>query len=850
MKKCKVIYVLLILWVVPVKMYSQSDYMAQINSIFNIPEWKVTTGVLIDRSPAIVNMKGYNGDSVAVCDTRQWLSVFYRLYASHLNLANFHYNINLISYYPLEYGSNMQIPMGIMYYRYDKIKPNAVQDGLLAVDTINNQIIDISGNNNTPLEIDECFAFSPMADTVLLGRTNRFYFEESLFVSNISKACRDIQINFGDGNGFISMGEHDIVDVIYNTEGEHKIEIKATLDNGFSRSAFAKIFVKEIKSVSSSEVKPDSEPKKYYDNGILAYYGIWYGFDNGKKLKNPILIAAGFDPSDEIRIDNEEDNGGDDYKYLYDVANKASYTFPDGMLYQLRKEGYDIIVYRSANSTKSVIDNGKNLASFIKEKILSEIGSEGNLIVIGASMGGLTARYALTSMGQEHQTSLFISMDSPQLGANVPLGFQYMVKYLTDHLGNAVRYIKTQKEESLDSEAALEMLIYHYWGTQGQIAHCASDRNVYLNNLASIGNFPQNCTTMAISMGSGTGVGQGFSNGATLMQLNPTSIFNLLAFGGTLDILTTLLGLNSSQIVDGLNLEFVVNALPDNTLKDVYKEGLFAYYCIPVVKVHYKWWWALAGIPPIVTITLDCNHSLNLAANTHAVKNTQPLDNAPGSFKRWHNLKDFKDVSNYVPVVEMFRNSRIDPNNDCFIPSFSALSLWESSKVTAHMDIKKYLRNSIDVVALTDNLFRNSGRKVVSPFDYLYIEDKNNFHIFDDNAQGVMSDDMLVAMYDLIHANSNNYSGVLSGIGQIINLSPVPATNYIDVQYNLTNNVNNGEFHIIDLMSQNLSKFSLSGITSGFWQQNISLAGFHSGMYIIKFIVNNTVIDSKIFTVH
>jgi len=56
--------------------FAQTDYQKQMDSIFNIPSSKVTTGLLIDRSPAVISMNGYNGDSVAVCNTKEWLSIF------------------------------------------------------------------------------------------------------------------------------------------------------------------------------------------------------------------------------------------------------------------------------------------------------------------------------------------------------------------------------------------------------------------------------------------------------------------------------------------------------------------------------------------------------------------------------------------------------------------------------------------------------------------------------------------------------------------------------------------------------------------------------------------------------
>ena len=53
-------YVVLLLFVLLNSfVYSQSDYQTQMNSIFNIPANKVTTGVLINRSPDIIEMQNF-----------------------------------------------------------------------------------------------------------------------------------------------------------------------------------------------------------------------------------------------------------------------------------------------------------------------------------------------------------------------------------------------------------------------------------------------------------------------------------------------------------------------------------------------------------------------------------------------------------------------------------------------------------------------------------------------------------------------------------------------------------------------------------------------------------------------
>ena len=51
---------------------------------------------------------------------------------------------------------------------------------------------------------------------------------------------------------------------------------------------------------------------------------------------------------------------------------------------------------------------------------------------MGYSMGGLVARYALAYMEDRninHDTRLYISVDTPHQGANVPVGLQAMFKH-------------------------------------------------------------------------------------------------------------------------------------------------------------------------------------------------------------------------------------------------------------------------------------------------------------------------------------------------------------------------------------------------------------------------------------
>jgi len=87
-------------------------------------------------------------------------------------------------------------------------------------------------------------------------------------------------------------------------------------------------------------------PHPHDKDPYLGMYGIWYRTNEGQvsKLKKPLLIVSGFDPSSRMRIyGNNEESGdnhgynanGDKLVYLYDIANKNNF------LTNLRAREYD-----------------------------------------------------------------------------------------------------------------------------------------------------------------------------------------------------------------------------------------------------------------------------------------------------------------------------------------------------------------------------------------------------------------------------------------------------------------------------------------------------------------------------
>ena len=737
-------------------------YQQAMDKIFSgIPAEKVTTGILIERAPSFVNMFLYEGAHTEITDTcnaSKWKQMYLQLNMAHLNSRKFNYESSIVE---TDYGNKTatgNIPIGIIFYDYNRMDPQALQKGLLSIDTVRGVIRDISGRNEATLKEVTCFAASPMVE-VLQSGTYSFYLEPSLFISNKTHVLDEVSIDFGDGKGFVTLPAGGKVSAHFDKPGFHTLTLKATQKDmiHISHSAF---YVQEAKMslrAGTLGTDPERTPDIYFSNfttgvganEIRAHYGIWYRCNHDNTVRKPFIIVSGYDASDENRIWEDPYDGNDvnEKRYLYHVSNK------NGFLDRLRENGYDIIVYRSTNSTKSIISNAMNLVALIQQ-INNTKTSSNELVIMGASMGGLIVRYALTYMEYQninHKTRLFVSLDSPQNGANIPLGLQHMIASLYDDFNGiitVVEKLKDAKNVMLGCDAAKEMLLYHHTATNinGYTAHCSPNRTTYLNSLASIGNFPQKCQSIAISMGSGTATSQGFSAGQTLLKKNESAVSDVFFLSTAFAILLAE-GITAGIIPPGTNgliaaltqlrWEFEVKAVPDHSSSTIFHEYIKLGPCFHVP--------ILIPLPPFYKDETFCLPVAKLKERTVTVNNTAPLDNAPGSTIGLHNLTEIVK-NDALPNLLSFLNLVIKENNrDGFIPAYSALGL----SVAPHTHLKNYLNANMVKINNNDRYYRNYN-KTVSPFDYVYIEETNSYHISDPNKNSALSPSMVAIMNDFL----------------------------------------------------------------------------------------------------
>ncbi len=228
-----------------------------------------------------------------------------------------------------------------------------------------------------------------------------------------------------------------------------------------------------------------------------------------REVKKPFILVEGFDPNQEYGIYPSVPPSG-----KKDIYKEFRYS-PSFLGYELTKRDYDVIILNFENGGDYIQRNSMLLIELI-EKLNMEKNSEDQLVVAGYSMGGLVARYALTYMEKhekDHNTRLYISMDSPHKGAHVPVGLQALVRTFDSQAMQTMFPQLAESINQLDAPAAKQMLKYRLkYATQanGEIDISQDFLKFFneLSNLNECNGFPTKCRNIAFSLGSWNGVGQ------------------------------------------------------------------------------------------------------------------------------------------------------------------------------------------------------------------------------------------------------------------------------------------------------------------------------------------------------
>jgi hypothetical protein len=233
---------------------------------------------------------------------------------------------------------------------------------------------------------------------------------------------------------------------------------------------------------------------------------------NAVALHDPVLVVEGFD------IDNSMN-----WPELYDLLNQ------ENLVNDIQAYGRDLVVLNFTDSTVDIFANAALNEAAINYINDHRANPNDKFVVVGASLGGLTARKALVDMPNP-DVDTWISFDAPHHGANIPLGLQEYVEFFAQYDTSANNLLV-----SLDSPAARQLLVVHHSNSDGLAGGSIPERGDFQSAMDAMG-YPTNCKSIAICNGSGFGEPYPFSPADHIIHWTGTTVASGLNVNITSDI--------------------------------------------------------------------------------------------------------------------------------------------------------------------------------------------------------------------------------------------------------------------------------------------------------------------------
>jgi hypothetical protein len=463
-----------------------------------VAELTPPSGILYDRVLPLSDLELHDGSGSALPATwQQWRQMYSEIMRASIEKPAWPAPADLEERWRTETRSGT-VPVVFLDARYDRIRRDAVSTGALVVGRDG-----VRPGAGDPLESRRVFAASALRGHTHRGARVRFVLDRSLYFSNIHRAGTAFEIDFDDGRGFRSFRSGDRPVVQYGTSGAKTIRVRMhtgaeTLSARFTFDVLSLTAPLPHDTLMVTGTIP-------YLSGTASGEAYVYLAPGRSTIVNPVIVIEGFDLDDSMNWDE-----------LYELINA------ENMLEDLRADGFDAIVLNFTQATDYIQRNAFVLVELIQQ-IEAQIAPQMTTAVIGASMGGLVGRFALAYMETNaipHRTRTFIAFDSPEMGANIPLGMQYWLNFFADQSEDAAFLLSR-----LDTPAARQMLVYHYEEPPASTPGPDALYGDLVNDLALVGNYPTQPRKVAVINGSSTQAGQGFAAGEQIIQYEYDDFF-------------------------------------------------------------------------------------------------------------------------------------------------------------------------------------------------------------------------------------------------------------------------------------------------------------------------------------
>ncbi len=406
---------------------------------------RVPFGLLQDAALEQTELSNYKG-LVLADSNRVDMSTFNAIYQT---LVSARVNTSALAFTPIaemesacfELREPGKIILSALLYRFSKFKDNALQANQITV--TNSKIYDkfVNGVWQNPYQTEHVFAISPPTNT-FRGLSQQIIIPTALSKSNSSEVVLGIDIDANDGLGYRNIALNTPLTVNYPYTGLKVLKFRLrVVGNVFLYSHSLIRILPTLQMLAGNNLQ---NPKTFAVTATQAFNGQFAeGFMTIKYanpalgLRKPLIVAEGFDPGNITSPEEQFGFTGFEEGFIDRIPESGTIT---NLL--LNNPQYDIVYVDWKRGTDNIKKNAQLLKEVIRRvnTLKAAAGSTAKNVIIGQSMGGLITRWALKEMenaGENHQTNLFISYDTPHQGANLPLAYQFLARHVRN------QYIKT-----------------------------------------------------------------------------------------------------------------------------------------------------------------------------------------------------------------------------------------------------------------------------------------------------------------------------------------------------------------------------------------------------------------------
>ena len=500
----------------PSKLFAQTNA----NDLFGlVPNSQIPSGYLADQTIWFEDPFLFDGSAnTDILRDRNQFETFYYGFSN-----SYRSGTSLPSYDDFTedcYSAN-SIYLAALLVDYQIFNPDTTT--LTGLSVVNDQISLQSGN--WPIVSKTHFSFY-LSESEVYSLSSDFYIDADFLAANGSATVDSIEYRIGGSAPWskLSFGQNAIS---WGDTGTHCFNLRVHLSDGRKLIGRQNMHVASSTSGASplthlmdEEVWIQSKVGDQLEVALQISYGCGH-----HQLVKPLIIVEGFNP-EELSSHGPRSL---QYKNLIQNMEVLYKKHSIDLLSEIPDNNYDLIYVDLISSSESILENAEALKEairWINEQKWNGGSTEGN-VIIGASMGGLVTNVALRQMeldGENHDCSIYVSFDSPHLGANVPLSIQYLLYDLNTNAcvtqqpigaGNA---FASKGKDAIASTSALQMTTYNVFSNPngGILNATAAAFYTYMDGL---GLPQQTWKNIALSNGNLSGHKQGFSAGSRIMLI-------------------------------------------------------------------------------------------------------------------------------------------------------------------------------------------------------------------------------------------------------------------------------------------------------------------------------------------